>query len=97
QQAAAMTVRQLLAAYRDHEDLISIGAYRAGANPAVDTAIVMREEIHRYLRQTVQDGSSVESARHELLKLAQQCAAPRKSIPVTQAVPAAAGKPVVAR
>ncbi len=78
QQAAAMTIRQLLSAYRDHEDLISIGAYRAGANPTVDAAIAMREEIYRYLRQAVQDGSSVESARNELLKLAQQCAAARK-------------------
>ncbi len=78
QQAAAMTIRQLLAAYRDHEDLISIGAYRAGANPTVDTAIAMRDEIHRYLRQAVQDGSSVETARQELYKLAQQCAAVKK-------------------
>ncbi|HUE71342.1 MAG TPA: FliI/YscN family ATPase [Pirellulaceae bacterium] len=90
QQDAAMTIRQLLAAYRDHEDLISIGAYRAGANSMVDTAIALREEIHRYLRQAIQDGSSVETARHELLKLAQQCAAAKKAaipMPVAAASP----------
>ena len=92
QQAAAMTIRQLLAAYRDHEDLISIGAYRHGANPTVDTAIAMREEIHRYLRQAISDGSSVESARAELLKLAQQCAAPRKPVAAAPTVPAAAAR-----
>ena len=44
--SAAQTVRELLAAYRDHEDLISIGAYRSGANPTVDAAIAMRDEIN---------------------------------------------------
>ena len=77
QQAAAQTVRELLAAYREHEDLISIGAYRSGANPTVDAAIVMRDEIHQFLRQAVTDGSSVESARGQLLQLAQRCTACR--------------------
>jgi FliI/YscN family ATPase len=79
QRAAAMALRELLAAYRDHEDLISIGAYRSGANPTVDAAIVMRDEIHRYLRQAIEERSSVESARADLIKLAQKCAAARKS------------------
>jgi len=78
QQAAAQTIRELLAAYRDHEDLISIGAYRQGANPTVDAAIAMRDEINRYLRQAIDDPSSVETARGELLKLAQRCQAARK-------------------
>ena len=78
QRTAAQTLRELLAAYRDHEDLISIGAYRAGANPTVDVAIAMREEINRYLRQAIEEQSSVDSARTELLKLALRCQAARK-------------------
>jgi flagellum-specific ATP synthase len=78
QQVAAQTVRELLAAYREHEDLISIGAYRSGANPTVDAAIVMREEITRFLRQAIAERSSVESARGDVLKLAQRCQAARK-------------------
>src|SRR5262245_52814515 len=81
QRAAAQTIRELLAAYRDHEDLISIGAYRQGANPTVDAAIVMREEINRFLRQAIEEPSSVEAARGELLKLAQRCLAARKPAP----------------
>jgi flagellum-specific ATP synthase len=81
QQQAAQTVRELLAAYREHEDLISIGAYRSGANPAVDAAIVMRDEINKFLRQAVADGSSVESACTQLMQLAQRCAAARKPAP----------------
>jgi flagellum-specific ATP synthase len=85
QQAAAQSVRELLAAYRDHEDLISIGAYRSGANPTVDAAIAMREEINRFLRQAIEERSSVETARADLLKLAQRCHQARKP-----AAPAAA-------
>ena len=79
QRAAAQTIRELLAAYRDHEDLISIGAYRQGANLTVDGAIAMREEINRYLRQAIEQPSSVEASRAELLQLAQRCQAARKS------------------
>jgi flagellum-specific ATP synthase len=78
QRAAAQTVRELLAAYRDHEDLISIGAYRSGANPTVDCAMAMRDEINRFLRQAIDERSSVESARADLVKLAQRCQAARK-------------------
>lgn len=93
QRAAAQTVRELLSAYRDHEDLISIGAYRPGANPTVDAAIAMRDEINRFLRQAVEENSSVETARTDLLKLAQRCQAARKPA-ATLAVPAtkASGK-----
>ena len=71
-------IRELLAAYKEHEDLISIGAYRSGANQAVDAAIAMRDEINKFLRQSVTDGSTVESARKELVALAQRCLAAKK-------------------
>jgi flagellum-specific ATP synthase len=70
---AAGIVRELLAAYRDHEDLISIGAYRRGANRAVDLAMEMLEGMHQFLRQKVEEKSSVELARDALLQLRQRC------------------------
>jgi flagellum-specific ATP synthase len=82
QRAAAQTVRELMAAYRDHEDLISIGAYRHGANPTVDASIAMRDDINRYLRQAIEEHSSVETARADLISLAQRCQAARKPTPV---------------
>jgi flagellum-specific ATP synthase len=81
QRAAAQTLRELMSAYRDHEDLISIGAYRPGANPTVDAAIAMRDEIHKFLRQAIDEPSNVEAARGDLLKLAQRCQAARKPTP----------------
>lgn len=69
QRSAAQCVRQLLAAYRDHADLISIGAYRRGSQPLVDAAIDMQNDINAFLRQRVDEASSVTDAREALLKL----------------------------
>ena len=69
-QQAAMTLRKLLAAHRDHEDLISIGAYRSGANPEVDAALAMKPEIDAFLQQAIGERSSVPAAQEELLRLA---------------------------
>jgi flagellar biosynthesis/type III secretory pathway ATPase len=39
QYSAASAVRDLLATYKDAEDLINIGAYRRGSAPRIDAAI----------------------------------------------------------
>jgi flagellum-specific ATP synthase len=70
---AAAAVREMLAVYRDHEDLISIGAYRRGSNRSVDLAIDMLDSIHQFLRQPVTEGSSVEKARADLAQLRAKC------------------------
>jgi flagellum-specific ATP synthase len=69
---AATVVRTLLAAYRDHEDLISIGAYRRGANKLVDAAIDMQDELNGFLRQRVDQRASIEDARQGLMALCQK-------------------------
>jgi flagellum-specific ATP synthase len=68
---AAGLVRELLAAYRDHEDLISIGAYRKGANRTVDLVIDLLEPINTLLRQRVDEQSNVEESRKLLAQLSQ--------------------------
>ena len=69
---AAQTVRELLAVHRDHEDLISIGAYRRGSNPAVDRAIDLLGPIQEFLRQQVDESSSVSAAGAALVELARR-------------------------
>lgn len=68
-QAAARSLRQMMGAYRDHEDLVSIGAYRRGSNPLVDQAIDLQEAINLYLQQAVEESSSVDVARDQLIQL----------------------------
>jgi flagellum-specific ATP synthase len=41
--------------YRKNEDLVSIGAYAKGSNPALDHAIALHEPLRNFLRQSTQD------------------------------------------
>ena len=54
-------------------DLISIGAYRAGANPQVDVAIAMKPAIEHFLKQSVDETTSLETTREAALQLAAHC------------------------
>jgi len=49
--ALAAKAREQLALFRKSEDLISIGAYQAGSNPALDKAIAFQEPLRQFLRQ----------------------------------------------
>jgi FliI/YscN family ATPase len=51
QKDAARKIRAALAAYRDSEDLIQLGAYVSGSNPALDSSIQLRPELLEFLRQ----------------------------------------------
>jgi flagellum-specific ATP synthase len=92
---AATAVRELLAVYRENEDVISVGAYRRGANRTIDAAIDLREEIQRFLRQPVSQRSTLDDARKGLLLLQQRYQqrlsepAPAASAPAGQAAPRA--------
>ena len=48
-------IRDLLATYKDSEDLISIGAYVRGSSKKVDMAIEKNDEINDFLKQGVYD------------------------------------------
>ncbi|MGC9941074.1 MAG: FliI/YscN family ATPase [Verrucomicrobiota bacterium] len=52
----AATAREHLAVYRRNQDLINIGAYPTGSNPAIDLAIALREPLIKFLRQGVDEG-----------------------------------------
>jgi flagellum-specific ATP synthase len=78
---AAQVVRALLATYRDHEDLITIGAYRRGSHAQVDLAIDMQDEIHRFLRQATDESAALADVRRGLLALAHRAAQPRTPAP----------------
>jgi len=58
-----------LAAYRDAEDLIQIGAYVKGRNPEVDRAIELMPGIRAYLCQDQAKDASLESSVQALAEL----------------------------
>lgn len=62
-------VIRLMAAYRDAEDLIQIGAYVGGKNPDVDRAIRLMPLIRRYLCQGVSESVHLEACVQGLAEL----------------------------
>lgn len=72
---AAMAIRSLLATYREHEDLISVGAYRKGSNRKVDAAIEFRDAIEGFLRQEITERARLADTTQRLLQLGQLCLA----------------------
>lgn len=60
QLAAAAKLRETLAVYREARDLINIGAYARGSNPAIDQAIERIDRVNAFLRQGVYEPSPFE-------------------------------------
>lgn len=58
-----------MAAYRDAEDLLQIGAYVSGKNPDVDRAIQLMPKIRNYLRQEEFADASLEASETALAEL----------------------------
>jgi flagellum-specific ATP synthase len=66
---AGNALRSALATHRDNADLISIGAYQRGSDPAIDRVIALKPRIDAFLRQRVDDLTSGADADAELLAL----------------------------
>jgi len=62
QQQLANSFKELLATYRQAEDLINIGAYKAGSNPKIDRAIAKMDEMTAYLKQDIHHGQDFEGS-----------------------------------
>jgi flagellum-specific ATP synthase len=56
---AAAFIRRNMAVYGETEDLINVGAYHAGSNPAVDEAIAKHPGIENFLIQNVDEKASL--------------------------------------
>jgi len=67
---AANMVLRAEAAYRSHEDLIAVGAYRPGADRLVDAAIALRPEMLAFLIQRPGDRTSFEESAARLQAIA---------------------------
>ena len=67
--ADATRLRSVLAARRSAQDLLDVGAYRAGANPLVDAALRAQTAIDAFLRQRMDERSTADSAWQALREL----------------------------
>ncbi|MGV8922442.1 MAG: flagellar protein export ATPase FliI [Thermomonas sp.] len=69
-------LRRLMAAYSAQRDLIAIGAYQRGSDPAVDEAIGRWPAIQAFLSQDVTESSDVDASRAALAQLLDDTDAP---------------------
>ncbi len=66
---AASRLRQLLATYRQAEDLINVGAYQRGSSPEIDKAIELMPKINNFLRQDVDELTVLEDSIDHLVAI----------------------------
>jgi type III secretion protein N (ATPase) len=69
QLAAAAHVREWLAMYEEHRDLIVLGAYQSGRDKKVDDAVAQHPAIEKLLRQPREERASLQSGLTQLLAI----------------------------
>ncbi|MGP1414383.1 MAG: FliI/YscN family ATPase [Treponema sp.] len=66
---ASLEMRNLLARYKESEDMILVGAYQKGSNPELDLAIEKYPLIYNFLVQTVEEKANIEDTLVKLGKI----------------------------
>ena len=66
QKKLASKLKMIMATYNESEDLINIGAYKAGANKNIDYAISKIDEVNAFLMQDTSDKFSFEDTLEAL-------------------------------
>ena len=61
-----------MATYRRSEDLINLGAYAGGSNPAVDSALAVHDDVVSFLKQDLSAHQSLDETLGQLQALAQK-------------------------
>jgi len=68
----AQVILEMLANYRESEDLINIGAYAKGSNPKVDKALMNIDKINQFLRQDMYESSNMEETWQKIITIVKQ-------------------------
>ena len=53
-------IKNMIAVYREAEDLINIGAYKQGANPEIDRSVNLHDPIQSFLKQNINESYTYE-------------------------------------
>lgn len=69
QSQTASRLRNMLSVYEQNQDLISIGAYKAGGNPELDNAIAHVDRINKFLMQSVDEKVEFEESVRQMKEI----------------------------
>ncbi len=67
--AAATEARKLLAVWKENEELVRLGAYRAGSSAEVDRALVLVPKLMAFLAQTPDENSTLQQTKTQLAQI----------------------------
>jgi flagellum-specific ATP synthase len=67
---ASHRIKQLYSVYEQNRDLINVGAYQKGSNPAIDEAIAMQPPIANFMRQGMNESVPMAVSQQQLTALA---------------------------
>ncbi len=68
----ASHLRDLLASYKQSEDLITVGAYARGSNPKVDKAMAVIDDMTNLLRQDVHEKADIPELFQQMIEIARK-------------------------
>lgn len=68
----AIAFKDIIATYNEAEDLVNIGAYVKGSNPAIDHALTKISTLRTYLKQDMMDKSTLGEAAQKLMNIIEQ-------------------------
>lgn len=68
----ASHLRDLLAAYKEQEDLINVGAYANGTNAKVDKALVIYDDLINLLRQDMDESANLDDLFDQMVEVARK-------------------------
>ena len=71
----AMRFKQVYSTYQQNRDLVTVGAYRRGADPRVDLAVDQWPKIQDFLRQDMYEPIGIGRSYNELSQLVTQFSA----------------------
>ena len=69
-QEQARLLKESFATYRANQDLISVGAYRSGADPLIDRAIASQDTIRQFVRQPLTERLGFDESVKQLDRVA---------------------------
>ena len=69
-QEQARLLKESFATYRANQDLISVGAYRSGADPLIDRAIASQDTIRQFVRQPLTERLGFDDSVEQLDRVA---------------------------
>ena len=62
-------MREILATYREAEDLVNIGAYQSGSNSKIDYTLTRIDAVNEFLRQGMDEPADLENTLEQMQTL----------------------------